>query len=164
MIKKTHIIIYLLISLFYGCSTMYYNNIEAFTHPLDSNPVSLYLKPGKYYKELYPDTEAGWIVEITQKKGGYFKININDLSLNDVFIRTGELGLILRNVDSRKIPVYEHPDTLSSIKDYLSGAGIGKLYDISNGFALLKFTIDGKITKGWIEFYHLCNNPYTTCN
>ena len=53
---------------------MYYNNIEAFTHPLDSNPVSLYLKPAKYYKELYPDTEAGWIVEITQKKEDTLKL------------------------------------------------------------------------------------------
>ncbi len=163
MKRRIFTIIYLTQLLFYGCTT-HYSNIEAYTHAIDLKSISIYSKPGKYYKKLDSDTEGGWIAEVKRKGKDYFEISISDLSLNDVWIRAGELGLTVQNYDSLRIPMSIHPDTTSLACNYLYTSYVGRVYDIYKGFAFLEITVDKKSIKGWVEFKYLCGNPYTTCN
>jgi len=141
-----------------------YNHFEAFTHPLNiKDSVSIYLEPNKYYKELGSDLEAGWIVKVKQKKENYFKIDIVDLKLHDIWIHIGDIGIVVQNYDSIALPVYTVSDTNSLVNKYIYKTCIGLIYDVKGDMYLLQIVIENECFFGWIERKYLCPNPYTTC-
>ncbi len=175
---KKRLFILMIITTFMLCQcNVYRKNYKAFTHPIDTNHISIYKKPYVLYKYISadPNEGGGWIVKIKNKQDDFFKVDILEFKLRNIWIKVGDLGLILQNYDSLKIPIYTMPDTSSNIITYIYKSYIGKLYDISKGFALLElydYDYDEStghigeyyvITKGWVEFKHLCDNQYTTC-
>ena len=140
-----------------------YDNIEAFTHPLGNKSASIYYKPDYYYKEIKPDEEAGWIVQIKAQESNYFKIDIVDLNLKNIWIHKGDIGVVVQNYDSLSIPVYTIPNTDSKVIYYIKNSTIGLIYGISDDYFLLQINIDGFCYFGWVERKYLCSNPYTTC-
>lgn len=139
--------------------------IEAFSHPINKNPIELYKKPNKFYKTLLPDTEAGWTVTVIKKEKQYFELNIEELSLYNVWVKVGDIGLIIQNNNGENIPLYINPSTTSSVKFILTESYIGKIYDIKDDFVLVRIKDkNNKCICGWVERRYLCSNPYTTCN
>ncbi len=161
---KSKVILLFCLILLIGCKTVDYDNIEAFTHPLTLEPIPIYSHPGKYLRNIDSDVEAGWIVRITKKRGEYFQVNIEDLSLHNIWIKSGDMGLVIQNYDSLQIPMYLKPDTNASVERFILESHIGLLYDIRNNFALLRIMVNGEEVEGWIELKYLCGNPYTTCS
>lgn len=152
----------------YGCQPVYRCNLKAFTHPEDLSVVSLYSKPNKFYRYLQSDIEAGWIISVEKKYTGFFYIKLPEeckLSKKNVWIKAGDIGVVIQNYDSIKIPIYVSVDTLSQPSGFIYISMIGKVYDIKDNLVLLGITLDnGEITQGWVEKKYLCGNPYTTCN
>jgi hypothetical protein len=138
-------------------------NLEAFTHPLSLEPISIYYNPDSYYKKLESDSEGGWNVIIKQKLGNFFRVDIDELKLYDIWIQTGDIGLIVQNYDSIPIPVYNNPHINSKILTTLYKSYIGLVCDISDNFVQLKIDSNNDII-GWVEKKYLCSSPYTTCN
>jgi len=162
---KKYIVLLIFLSMFLiGESKVKYNNIKAFTHPIDiKHSVSIYNAPGKYYKELNPDIEAGWIVNVKQRECNYFQIDILDLKIYNVWIHVGDIGVVVQNYDSVALPVFSRPDTNSVIINYVYNSCIGLIYDISDNFLLLQIITEKECYFGWVERRFLCYNPYTTC-
>jgi hypothetical protein len=164
--KKKIIILFCISVVFADFELLGQYHIEAFTHPLSdiNQKVSIYRAPNVYYKELKSDTEAGWIVDVKQKTGNFFQIDINDLRLNNIWIHIGDLGTVVQNYDSIAIPIYIEPDTTSFKSRYIYESCIGLIYDISDNLILLQIIKENECFFGWIERKYLCGSPYTTCN
>ena len=82
--------------------------LEAFTHPVEclSHKVSIYSAPNVHYMEISSSTEAGWIVQVYERQGNYFRIDIEDLELYNVWIHCGDIGVNIQNYDSINIPLF----------------------------------------------------------
>lgn len=163
--KKKYIIFCFLLSL-YSCVTrkVYF---EAFTHPLDLEEIPVYSRPNKFYSYLKSGDEAGWLVQIKKQKSGYFNVKLpSDCNLlkKDVWVKLGEIGVVVQNYDSIKIPMYVSADTLSKPITYICTSTIGEIYDIKQEFVLLRIKSENKDNVGWFQKKYLCGNPYTTCN
>lgn len=138
-------------------------HIEAFTHPIEINhKVSIYHAPHMYYKELHSDNESGWIVTVKQKKLNYFQIDIEDLELNSVWIRAGDIGVVVQNDDSIALPIYAVPDTNTQVIKNIYRSCIGLVYDVKNDFLFLQIILDSGRIWGWVERKYLSVTPYTT--
>jgi hypothetical protein len=164
--NKNIIILFSLFVVFTEIELLGQYHIEAFTHPLSNTKqkVSIYRAPDVYYKELKSDVEAGWIVDVKEKSGNYFQIDISDLKLRNIWIHIGDIGTVVQNYDSIAIPIYVEPDTTSFIFRYIYESCIGLIYDISDNMILLQICKDSECFFGWIERKYLCGSPYTTCN
>lgn len=162
--KKT-ISLFLFASVFLiGGYQIKYNNVEAFTHPVDiEHSVSIYYSPGEYYKELDSDDEAGWIVNVKKRKLNYFQIDIPELKLNNVWIHLGDIGIVIQNYDSIALPIFSEPNVNSKVITHIYQSYIALIYDISNNFFLLQIITNEKCFFGWVERKYLCASPYTTC-
>jgi len=151
-----------------GCVSVNHVNFEAFTHPVNSNDIPLYYKPCKFYSYLQSDTEAGWVVKIKKKHSRYFLVKLPEecnLSKKNVWIKAGDVGVVVQNYDSIKIPLYKSANTLSKPIKYIYSSSIGEIYDIKKKVVLLDIILDsGEVVHGWVEKKYLCGNPYTTCN
>lgn len=152
--------------IFYSCVSHQFI-FQAFTHPNDLEKISIYSKPDKFYSYLSSDKEAGWIVKIMNKNANYFYVKLPPecyFSKKNIWVKSGDLGIIIQNYDSIKIPIYESSDTLSNSIQYIYSSTTGRIYDIKNDLFLLGFKYENKEILGWIEKKYLCGNPYTTCN
>jgi hypothetical protein len=142
-------------------------NFEAFTHPYNLEKIPVYSKPNKFYSYLQSDTEAGWVVKIQEQKSGYFYVKLPtdcDLLKKDIWVKSGDIGIVIQNYDSIKIPMYVSADTLSNSIAYIYTSTIGRIYGIKKELVLLSIKYDNKDIQGWVEKKYLCGNPYTTCN
>jgi hypothetical protein len=162
---KKYIVLQVLLFVFLiGESKDKYDNIKAFTHPLDiKHSVSIYHTPGNYFRELKPDVEAGWIINVKQREKNYFKIDILDLKILDIWIHVGDIGVVVQNYDSIALPIFSRPDTNSIVINFVYKSCIGLIYDISDNFFLLQVITEEACYFGWVERRFLCYNPYTTC-
>lgn len=138
--------------------------LEAFTHPINLKPISMYHSPNIYYKELNSDKEGGWIIVIKQKNNNFFEIDIDQLNLYNIWVHIGDIGLVVQNYDSIPITLYDKPDTLSTKSTYIYESCIGLVYDINDKLVLLQINTNNECLLGWVEKKYLCSNPYTTCN
>jgi hypothetical protein len=162
--KKNLLSVFLFLIVEFAIGQVSNTNIKAFTHPINNKQkVSIYYSPGKYFKELSSDIEAGWIIEVKQKKVNYFQIDIKDLSLSNVWIHTGDVGVVVQNYDSIALPIYTAPNINAEVSKYVYNTCIGLLYDYTDDFFLLQLIINDKCFFGWVERKYLCSNPYTTC-
>lgn len=166
--KNTLFIGIIILFMLSGCVSVYRCDFKAFTHPEDLKFVPLYSKPNKFYRYLQSDNEAGWIISVKKKYTDFFYIELPEeckLSEKNVWIKTGDIGVVIQNYDSIKIPIYVSVDTLSQPSGYIYISMIGKIYDIKDNLVLLGITLDnGDIIQRWVEKKYLCGNPYTTCN
>lgn len=148
----------------YSCKTI---SLEAFTHPYNINQVPTYRSPNKFYSYLQADTEGGWIVEIQKQREGFFYVKLPsecELPKKYIWIKAGDLGVVVQNYDSIEIPVYLSADTLSVPVTYISHSTIGIIYSIKKDFVLLRCRYNDEEVKGWVQKKYLCGNPYTPCN
>ncbi|MPM49014.1 hypothetical protein SDC9_95742 [bioreactor metagenome] len=118
--KKLYIIFCVGLSLYsYVCQQV---NFEVFTHPYNLNEIPVYSKPDKFYSYLQSDTEAGWVVKIQEQRSDYFYVKLPadcDLSKKDIWVKSGDIGIVIQNSDSIKIPMYVSADTLSNSIAYV---------------------------------------------
>ncbi len=163
--KKFYIILSIGFSL-YSC-VCHQVNLEAFTHPYTLDDIPVYSKPDKFLSLLQADDEAGWIVKIRKQKYDYFYVNLPedcDSFKKNIWIKAGDLGIVIQNVDSLQVPMYESADTLSNSIAFVYNSTIGKIFDLKDELVLLGVRFDNIYTYGWVEKKYLCGNPYTTCN
>lgn len=163
---KKNCIIVLFGLLFHSCAFQQ-PYIKAFTHPFDLDEISVYSKPDIFHSYLQADEEAGWIVEIYNQDTGYLYVKLPeecDFPIKDVWVKSEDIGIIVQNYDSVKIPVYLLPDTSSNSITHLYTSTIGVIYGIKENLVLLGIKEEDNYIKGWIEKQYLCGNPYTTCN
>lgn len=162
------LVIIIIIFTSYGCTSMRQTGFDAFTHPDNLQAVSIYSKPNKLYTSLQPDVEAGWIVRVKKKHMDFFKIELPASSKpfkKNVWIKAGDIGVIIQNHDSIKIPAYLSSNNLSTPYTYILNSMIGKIYDVKDNVVLLSIKLySGEIIECWVEKKYLCGNPYTTCN
>ena len=143
------------------------NTFEAFTQPYNLDKISVYSEPNKFYSYLQSDIEAGWIVKIKGQKSGHFYVKLPDdcsLFKKNIWVKQGDIGVIIQNYDSIKIPMYSSSNTLSKPIVYIYTSTIGKVCDIKKELVLLDIEYDDKNIQGWVEKKYLCGNPYTPCN
>lgn len=158
----------LLIILFVSCQSRDKEclnaNVKAFTHHLeDKLPIYKNTK-GALLKEIDPDEEAGWIVQVIGVEGEYFKINIADLNLNEVWVLKQSLSLNTRNYDGQDIPLYKSPNKHSAEVATLIKEQTVIILDACRDWVYVKGKgRNGKEVKGWLEPDMQCGNPYTTC-
>ncbi len=164
--KKTHFIIFLFVLCLYSCrSEKCY--LIAFTHPYSQEKIEGYIKPNEFYDYIASDDEAGWIVEVLKKKRDFFYVKLPadcTIKRKYVWLKKGDIGMIIQNYGLKDIPIYEQNDTSSNLIGYIQQTEIGQVYDIGKQMVLLKVYNKDKIIKGWIKREYLCGNPYTTCN
>lgn len=87
-----------------------------------------YKSPNKFYSYLQADTEGGWIVEIQKQREGFFYVKLPsecELPKKNIWLKAGDLGVMVQNYDSIEIPVYLSADTLSVPVTYISNSVIG---------------------------------------
>lgn len=158
-------IIFLMLA-FYGFKHVYGQQMfEAFTHPTADlfQRISIYSAPNVHYTEIDSDTEAGWIAQVYERKGNFFRIDIKDLSLNNVWIHCGDLGVNIQNYDSINIPLLS-----SIVKDkcdttYINFGCTAIVYDFKDPFVFVRINVSDTSLYGWVEKKYLCGSPYTTC-
>jgi hypothetical protein len=163
---KNYYIIFCIGLFLYSCAFQQVN-FDAFTHPYNLDKINVYSKPNIFYSYLQSDIEAGWIVKIQEQKSGYFYVNLPadcNFSKKNIWIKSGDIGVVIQNNDSLKIPMYISSDTLSNPIAYIYSSTIGRVYKIKKELVLLGIKYDNKDIKVWIEKKYLCGNPYTTCN
>ena len=147
-----------------SCKTI---SLEVFTHPYNLNQVPTYRSPNKFYSYLQADTEGGWIVEIQKQSEGFFYVKLPsecELPQKGIWLKAGDLGVVVQNYDSIEIPVYLSADTLSVPVTYISHSTTGIICSIKKDFVLLRCRYNGAEVKGWVQKKYLCGNPYTSCN
>tara|TARA_B110001450_G_C17562959_1_gene457554 strand:- start:240 stop:734 length:495 start_codon:yes stop_codon:yes gene_type:complete len=161
-------IIAILISvLFFGCQPSVSQcdsvSFRGFTH-YESTLLIIYKTPnGDTLKEVSPDEEAGWIAEIKELQGNYFKIDIADLEIKEAWVLKESIYVNTRNYDGQIISLYESFDKSSKPVGYLQKEQTVRVLDACGKWVYVEgIGKDGKI-KGWLEPEMQCGNPYTTC-
>jgi len=142
------------------------SEIEAFTHVLDEKYVSIYSKPYTYLKDIEPDDEGGWIVQVKDQESFFFNICIPDLDMENVWIKKGDIGLIIQNYDECEIPVF--PALIDTIgtncqEFHITNTCVGLLYDYTENYVFISVELDGEYIFGWVNRRYVCGSPYTTC-
>ena len=159
---------FILFFLYINSLTIYsQTNFYAFTHPKSKKKIKTYLLPHKFYSYLYADKEAGWIVQVEKENKGYFKIKLPEecsYKLKEIWVKSGDIGVVIQNYESFKVPVYKSFKNKSKIIFFINKSIIAKIYDFKNSLVLIKVVNNKKEIWGWIEQKYLCGNPYTTCN
>lgn len=127
-------------------------NVRGFTH-FNYELLTIYRNPhGDILKKIGPDEEAGYIVQIIGVKNNYFKINIGDLGLKNVWVIKGLVSLNTRNYEGQKIGLYQHPDISSDIVDSLVGEQTVKVLNACNRWAYIEGKDKNKKTiRGWLQ-------------
>lgn len=164
--KSTFCIVLFLCVFLFACSCRT-SSFEAFTHPYKLDLMPTYSSPNKFYSYLQADTEGGWIVEIQKQQEGFFYVKLPsgcELPKKYIWVKSGDLGVVIQNYNSIGIPVYLSADTLSVPATYILNSVIGIIYSIKKDFVLLRCRYNGYEIKGWVQKKYLCGNPYTTCN
>lgn len=155
-------------ALFFSCQSSINQcdnaSFRGFTH-YESTSLIIYKTPdGEILKEVGPDEEAGWIVEIKGLKGDYFKVDIPDLEIKDAWVSKGSISVNTRNYDGQKITLYESPAKSSSETGYLTKEQTVRVWDACNNWVYIEGKDEiGNLIKGWLEPEMQCGNPYTTC-
>lgn len=142
-------------------------SLEAFTHPYNLNQMPTYKSPNKFYSYLQADTEGGWIVEIQKQREGFLYVKLPsecELPKKNIWLKAGDLGVVIQNYDSIEIPVCLSADTSSVAVSHISHSVIGKIYSIKKDLVLLSCSYNDAEVKGWVQKKYLCGNPYTPCN
>lgn len=158
----------LLIAIFNSCKTMNENcseiKVRAFTHHFEEKLLIYKNQNGDLLSKIDPDEEAGWIVEIVGVDGDYFKVNIDDLDLNNVWVLKKSLSLNTRNYDGQSIILYQDPTKKSGKVGLLDKEQTVMILDACKDWVYIKGeSINGKEVRGWLEPDMQCGNPYTTC-
>lgn len=140
------------------------NYVDAFTL-FEEKAISIYHNDQGILKEVIsPDEEAGWILKIKEVNGNYFKVDIIDLNLINVWVLKGNIGINTRNYDKQFIPLYDKPSKDSKIINYLKTEQTVIIINVFKKWALIESKeIEGKIITGWLSPEMQCGNPYTTC-
>lgn len=140
-------------------------SFEAFTHPEANTQqrVSIYHSPNVYYTEVLSGDEAGWIVHIHERQGNYFRIDIDDLNMNNVWIHCGDLGVVIQNYDNTNIPLFSSISMVNCDTTFLTQSYSAIVYDFVDQFVFVRIEDGDKPLYGWIEKRYLCGSPYTTC-
>lgn len=139
--------------------------LEAFTHP-EANiqqSVSIYHSPNNYFSEISSDDEAGWIVHIHERQGNFFRVDIEDLNMNNVWIHCGDLGVVIQNYDNANIPLFPSISKECCDTIFLTHNCFAIVYDLVGQFVFVRVEDGDKTLYGWIEKRYLCGSPYTTC-
>ncbi len=141
-------------------------SIECFTHPICGFPITLYSKPSAYacLKELEISGEAGYEVEALRAENGYIMLSHLNEENEHVWVRVGDVGIVIQNYNNYSIPVFFHPDSLSTVQTYLSESYIAILYDWNKDFVMVSIKDEKMEYIGWINRRYVCGSPYTTCN
>jgi acyl-CoA synthetase (AMP-forming)/AMP-acid ligase II len=153
----------------YSCQTVNENcseiKVRAFTHHFEEKLLIFINQKGDLLSEIEPDEEAGWIVEIVGVEGDYFKVNIDDLDLNNVWVLKKSLSLNTRNYDGQSIILYQDPTKKSGKVGLLDKEQTVMILDACKDWVYIKGeNINGTEVSGWLEPDMQCGNPYTTCS
>lgn len=161
---KTSILITIIICLL-GFKANGQSSFEAFTHPeanIHQN-VSIYHSPNSYYMEMSSDNEAGWIVRVHERQGNFFRIDIEDLNMYNVWIHCGDLGVVIQNYDHADIPLLSSIFKADCDTVFLTHSYSAIVYDFVDQYVFVRIGDTNEIVYGWIEKKYLCGSPYTTC-
>ena len=108
--------------------------------------------------------EAGYEVEALRAENGYIMLSHLNEEKEHVWVRVGDVGIVIQNYNNYSIPVFFHPDSLSTVQTYLSESYIAILYDWNKDFVMVSIKDEKMEYIGWINRRYVCGSPYTTCN
>ena len=140
--------------------------IECFTHPLCGFPIALFSMPSAHacIGNLDIPGEAGYEVEAVRAENGYILLSHPKKESEQVWVRIGDIGVVIQNYNNYSIPVYSQPDSLSTVQTYLLESYIGILYNWNKDFVMVCVKDEKTEHVGWIDRRYVCGSPYTTCN
>ncbi|MCR5049692.1 MAG: hypothetical protein K6A36_01255 [Paludibacteraceae bacterium] len=140
--------------------------IECFTHPLCGFPITLFSAPSAFscLKDLSVSGEAGYEVEALRTENGYILISHPNDENEQVWVRIGDVGVVIQNYNNYSIPVYTQPDSFSVVQTYLSKSYIAILYEWNKDFVKVCVKDEKAEYIGWVDRRYICGSPYTTCN
>lgn len=164
--KKIISLTYLIVSCL-GQIALGQSYLEAFTHPVGNlkQNVSIYSSPYVYCKDITSDVEGGWVVYVHERNNNYFRIDIEDLGMYNVWIHCGDIGANIQNYDCVNIPIYSSIHKKKCDTSYISQSYTAIIYDFEDPFVFVKIDADSNSNSlyGWIHKKYLCGSPYTTC-
>lgn len=140
--------------------------IDCFTHPLCGFPITLFSAPSAFacWEDLLVSGEAGYEVEALRTEKGYILISHPNEENEEVWVRIGDVGVVVQNYNNYSIPMYAEPDSLSIIQTYLLKGYIAILCDWNKDFVRVCVKDEKAEYIGWIDRRYVCGSPYTTCN
>lgn len=138
-------------------------SVEGFTHYNYDHLTIFKDTSGDTLKIIGPDEEAGWITLIKGTSEKYFKVDLVDLNITNVWIDKGSVSLNTRNYNNEDITLYKEPITSSKKSGVLVVEQTVKILNVCNQWALvLGIDKDNKLVEGWLKPEMQCGSPYTT--
>jgi uncharacterized protein YgiM (DUF1202 family) len=162
--KSIYYSLIIAITMFTHCNLIHelkhIKDFGAFTENVDSIPYLIELNNSKSEKILTPDTEAGWIVVIKSSNEKYFKLDIPDLNLFNIYIEKKWINVNSRNYDNQLISFLAKPNSNSKIVKSINSQLTFNILEIEGNWVKVAYRNE---VLGWIHSDMLCGNPYTTC-
>lgn len=140
--------------------------IECFTHPQCGCPITLFSRPSACARlnDLKISGEGGYEVEALRTENGYILLSHIDEKNEQVWVKIGDVGVVIQNYNNDSIPVYTQPDSLSAVQTYLLDGYVAIFYDWNKDFVRVCIKDDKIEWIGWVDRKYICGSPYTTCN